>query len=478
MKLPRLSSLSHPCGAECARRGFLPFFFLTLLVILPGALHAQWEPDLKLSTTDSSARTNENMARCLLSCGDTLHAVWFDVQNNGSAIYYKRSSDRGTTWGADTRISGIPGTADYPSLAQSGSTLHLVFRDRRSGKYASYYKRSLDGGRTWGPDVFLDTTCFWPSVAAVGPMVFAALNDTVVTGNSEVFFRRSTDNGTGWELKQRISSAPGRSEDPCITAAGSYVHLVWNEFRDGNCEVYTRRSSDQGVTWGPETRLTNAPNHSYSPDVVVSDSIVDVAWEDRRTGDYDIYRIRSTDFGLTWGTEQRLTSDTANSAYPSFVLSGSNIHLVWFNFGGGIFYLRSTDHGASWDPAVHLVSGASSPGMPFIAFSGPVLHLIWQDQRDGHGAIYYKRNLTGNSGVEGAPPVPSGLSLYGAFPNPFTSFAAVPGHGREAFSLYDVSGRKVGTYRGDRVGEGLPPGVYFLRSADGSSGPLRIVKVR
>jgi hypothetical protein len=60
----------------------------------------------------------------------------------------------------------------------------------------------------------------------------------------------------------------------------------------------------------------------------------------------------------------------------------------------------------------------------------------------------------------------------------FTSFATLPGHEAERFSLYDVSGRKVGTYRGDRVGEGLGPGVYFLRSSDSQAKPVRVVKVR
>ena len=63
-------------------------------------------------------------------------------------------------------------------------------------------------------------------------------------------------------------------------------------------------------------------------------------------------------------------------------------------------------------------------------------------------------------------------------PNPFVSFATVPGHEREAFSLYDVSGRKVGTYQGDRVGEGLRAGVYFLRPEGRDAKPVRIVKVR
>ncbi len=65
-----------------------------------------------------------------------------------------------------------------------------------------------------------------------------------------------------------------------------------------------------------------------------------------------------------------------------------------------------------------------------------------------------------------------------ARPNPFTSFATVPGQEGERFSLYDVSGRKVGTYRGDRIGEGLRAGVYFLKPEGQNTSPLRIVKVR
>jgi len=43
---------------------------------------------------------------------------------------------------------------------------------------------------------------------------------------------------------------------------------------------------------------------------------------------------------------------------------------------------------------------------------------------------------------------------------------------------YDISGRRVGTYRGDRMGEGLRAGVYFLRAFEGEAELARIVKVR
>jgi hypothetical protein len=65
-----------------------------------------------------------------------------------------------------------------------------------------------------------------------------------------------------------------------------------------------------------------------------------------------------------------------------------------------------------------------------------------------------------------------------AIPNPFTSFATVPGHPFDRFALYDISGRRVGVYKGDRVGANLPAGVYFLRTTGGPSTPVRIVKVR
>jgi hypothetical protein len=110
------------------------------------------------------------------------------------------------------------------------------------------------------------------------------------------------------------------------------------------------------------------------------------------------------------------------------------------------------------------------------------VHVIWTDQRDGHKAIYYKRNLTGNSGVSQSPlgglnPLSSKASLS-VVPNPFSSFATLPGHDKETFTLYDVSGRKVGTYRGDRIAAGLSAGVYFLMPESWDAKPVRIVKLR
>ncbi len=237
---------------------------LFVLLLVSSTAVAQLGPDVKLSTNETSAALNENMGRCLLANGNALHVVWMDTKDDDHAIYYKSSTDSGATWTSDYRISGTPGADSNPLLAQSGSVLHLVFlRNIGTRQSSSYYKRSTDGGLTWGPDVLLGKTKWWPGVAAAGHQVYVSLNTVYADDekNSVVYFRRSTDDGATWEPQQRISQAArrtsGRSEDPAIVADGQYVHLVWNDNRDAipgkGMAVYYRRSSDMGVTWGPET---------------------------------------------------------------------------------------------------------------------------------------------------------------------------------------------------------------------------------
>ncbi len=88
-----------------------------------------------------------------------------------------------------------------------------------------------------------------------------------------------------------------------------------------------------------------------------------------------------------------------------------------------------------------------------------------------------KTDANGNAGVE----EPTGkrqeaVSSIRATPNPFASFARIPGHEAERFDLYDVSGKMAGTYRGDRIGEGLSPAVYFVKLEAEPGRSLRVVK--
>jgi hypothetical protein len=63
-------------------------------------------------------------------------------------------------------------------------------------------------------------------------------------------------------------------------------------------------------------------------------------------------------------------------------------------------------------------------------------------------------------------------------PNPFSSFTTIVGYEKNKFLLYDISGRKLGSYFGNKIGVDLPSGVYFIVLENKSSRPVRVVKVR
>jgi hypothetical protein len=47
------------------------------------------------------------------------------------------------------------------------------------------------------------------------------------------------------------------SELSSVAVSGSTVSLLWSDFRDGNSEIYYKRSTNDGISWGTDTRLTN-----------------------------------------------------------------------------------------------------------------------------------------------------------------------------------------------------------------------------
>ncbi len=140
-----------------------------------------------------------------------------------------------------------------------------------------------------------------------------------------------------WQPDVRLTNDPAVSYTSsnnawCIASSGNDVHVVWYDGRDGNAEIYYKRSLDEGISWGVDTRLTNNSGYSMYPSVAVSGSVVHVVWYDNRDGPFgndEIYYKRSTDGGVSWGADTRLTNNTAESRNPSASVSGQVVHVVW-----------------------------------------------------------------------------------------------------------------------------------------------------
>ncbi len=80
---------------------------------------------------------------------------------------------------------------------------------------------------------------------------------------------------------------------------GLTVHIVWRDYRDGNDEIYYKRSIDGGLSWNADTRLTNNPASSFTPSLAISGQVVHVVWQDNRDGNKEIYYKRNPTGNIT-----------------------------------------------------------------------------------------------------------------------------------------------------------------------------------
>ncbi len=194
-------------------------------------------------------------------------------------------------WGSDTRLTNQDDYSLYPSVAVSGDSIHVVWEDNRDGNYEIYYKRSLDNGGTWGSDTRLtnqDDYSSCSSVAVSGANIHVVWYDNR-DGNDEIYYKCSLDNGVTWGSDTRLTNHGDASMYSSVAVSGDYIHVVWRDYRDGNFEIYYKRSLDNGGTWGSDTRLTNQDDGSSYPSVAVSGDYIHVVWEDYRDGNYEIY---------------------------------------------------------------------------------------------------------------------------------------------------------------------------------------------
>jgi hypothetical protein len=463
---------------------FLPTLATALLLFIAPPLSAQWEPDLRLTYDNNISYTYGNSNGWNIAAnGDTIHVVWYDMRDGNDEIYYKRSLDGGTTWGSDIRLTNDSSNSWFPSIATTpGGRVHVVWQDDRNGNPEIYYLLSTDGGTTWRREVRLTRD----SKASGAPVVGVSGSDVHVVwdderyGEGEILYKRSTNGGLNWRRDIRLTYDSASSYNPTIavTPTGE-VHVLWEDTRTGNVAIFYKRSTDYGSTWAPETTLMNSTSPSLSPSVAASGSFVHMVCFG---GIRDIYYRSSRDRGETWGTVFNISDNAYPSMAPSIGVNGTYVHVVWNDARDGndeIYYRRSVNNGTNWEPTTRLTNNPFESRFSSVATSGSKVHVLWMDNRDENYEIYYKRNRTGSSGTETAEERGQRLEVrITAKPNPFTSFASVPGQEKETFDLYDIAGRKAGTYRGDRIGANLPAGVYFLRTSGKTSTPVRIVKVR
>ncbi len=267
-------------------------------------------------------------------------------------------------------------------------------------------------------------------MAANGKNVYVAWVD-YQDANEEEYFRRSVNGGLSWEPIIRLTNDPADSWAASMGVSGTTIHFVWFDRRDAGlldsdveqqlnkimekvglptepippreASVYYLPGFTQRVQAKVQKIQAAAPGWvAGGGDPKELERLLKIFQNmmEQWTEGWEIYYKRSTDGGASWSKDIRLTYDPKLSARPSIAVSGTNLHIVWFDDRDGnteIYYKHSPDAGITWEPDVHLTNAAGDSLHPTIAISHNMLHIVWFDQRDGNHEIYYKRGMCGSA---------------------------------------------------------------------------------
>ena len=175
---------------------------------------------------------------------------------------------------------------------------------------------------------------------------------------------------SGWGEDIRLTFDYAYNADPRAACCGDTVHLVWwknyldslSNYRE---EIFYKRSTDAGLLWENDVRLT--PEDSISavtPSIAVWGNNVHVVWKEQTAYYFAICYRKSEDDGETWGSIDTILKTNLDGWYHPWITTDSNnVFLVTIKSGSGgqLVFVKSTDNGNSWLPSQEITRATNRP---------------------------------------------------------------------------------------------------------------------
>jgi hypothetical protein len=220
----------------------------------------------------------------------------------------------------------------------------------------------------------------------------------------------------GWSESRQITQSGGNVFQPEMKVGpDGTVHVVWSDNRDGNREIYYLRLDSTGSILVPETRITYDAALSRRPDLAIdADGFIHVVWEDNRDGNDEIYHARLDAGGTVLVADRRLTNNPGRSKSPRIAFDAErSMHLVWQDLRGTgwlLYHRKFSVSGLPLGPEIRLTDEPFDAVEPDLAIDSQMgVHLVWSDTRVGHNQVVYAK-ITDDLAIDGSP-VTDGLNV-------------------------------------------------------------------
>jgi hypothetical protein len=268
-----------------------------------------------------------------------------------------------------TNLTNNPMDSVYGQVAAWNNNVYMLWQDSMPSGYTNYdifIKSSNDNGSTFGSSVNLSNNSGFsehPQIAAYDNNVYAIWADDT-SGNREVLFTRSVDNGTSFDRIKNLSNNTSDSFNQEMAVFGDTVYVVWLDQGDDDdgdkTNILLKASGDGGETFGRTVNISSNANQETFPKVAAFEDSVYIAWNmaDDKLDERDnegLFFVRSSDGGNTFDNIIKLNheddfGEVQIAAFDETVyLVSGGLHSVGVN---GVLFTKSIDGGRSFSEPV------------------------------------------------------------------------------------------------------------------------------
>ena len=284
-----------------------------------------------------------------------IYVVWQRGESANVQTKFIESLDGGTTWANMIALDAAPsGTGMYPKVAVDGyGAVYVAYMTGSVGRYTISEASSANGGINWAFSEFLPPSASfqgYPSIAASGGLVCVAWEESNALMDG-LWISVSTDKGFTWSKNPIVSFGSGPRDASWVSVAvdkNREIHTAWVAADDmAISSVAYSHSKDLGASWSAPSTVSDAsPSTTYSAHsvtVLAASGPLYVVWSDNRNGDYDVFSSWSNDDGATWGdglsnNDVRVddtdengipTDDATFQAASAAVMDRGGVYAVW-----------------------------------------------------------------------------------------------------------------------------------------------------
>lgn len=229
-------------------------------------------------------------------------------------------------------------------------------------------------------------------------------NDEVINGSNPLDSRVRPGLGTATARSMIVS---GTASYPVMVYSNSEFGLAWQDSRDGNSEIYFARLDSSGVKQGTDLRVTTDPSNSEKPTLAWTGSEYGIAWQDRRSGYYEIWFTRVSAAGAELIADYMSTTHGSNIYDPTIVWSTSEfgVSYRWMIYPTLAFQrisaagVNAGSYGVITRDDIN--NYTISPQKASLVWAGTQYAAVWQDSRYGDYAHELYFSPVSASGTRG-----------------------------------------------------------------------------